>query len=189
MSQLTGIQRCMSRVSLHLSGYSVPAADSNIQAIPKDVCHAGCTYSVVEREASVGVDEAGMRYVGRFTPTFQECSELSPTEKSETQKTSLLIPLYYGYNSLREFLSGDASKSSEVAPSAETKKQVQVPFLQKKLEEAREKLGKWIWSVTRYVVYLVACVLLLIALLSHSISRLLLILLSVFSMLYVYMTP
>ena len=178
-------QRCIaSGVSLQLSGYSVPASDSNIAGLPKEVCHNGCVYTVVENESGVGIEGGKMRFVGRFMPVPRACNEGNLVENNGMQKASLtIIPLLYGYKSLWEYFTGGDPASE---PSSEAIPHIQIPFVGKKIEEARIKVGEWVKALTKWVAIFIGGVLILIGLFTNRLSRLILIITGVTAVWYVY---
>ena len=174
--------RCVAlNVGIDLNGQPVPASDANVNSIPTQVCYNGCTYEVIASQAWIGIDGGQMRYTGKFRPIGQSCMQGQDSQNDGTQEAVLtVIPLYM----LREYLLGGEKPDdkTETAPLPTLK----VPFIDEKIEEAKTKIKDWLWSASRFIILVVAGIVLLIGFFFNRLSRIILILVSLSAIYYTW---
>ena len=169
-----------------MNGQPVPASDANIDSIPKQVCYSGCRYEMIPSQAWVGLENGMMSYVGKFKPIGETCND-GGMQNDGMQKTFLaLVPLYMLKDYLSRGQSGDGKSDKAEDDKTAILPSFQVPFIDQKIQEAKEKVGAWIWKFSRLIILGVAVIVFLIGLLSNRLSRFLLILGSLSVAWYVY---
>lgn len=182
-SQLQPVaMRCVALdIGIDLNGEPVPASDTNIDSIPKQVCRNGCMYEVIPSQAWIGMDNGMMSYTGKFKPIGEVCTQ-GQQKVGEIQKTFLtVIPLYM----LKEYLLGEEKPDTEASPTP-TLPNFKVPYLDAKIEEAKTKFKNWLWGVSRVIILGIAVIVFLIGILSSKLSRLVLIITGIVMAWYAY---
>lgn len=179
--------RCVAlNIGIDMNGQPVPASDANIDSIPKKVCYSGCRYEMIPSQAWVGLENGMMSYVGKFKPIGETCND-GGMQNDGMQKTFLaLVPLYMLKDYLSRGQSGDGKSDKAEDDKTAILPSFQVPFIDQKIQEAKEKVGAWIWKFSRLIILGVAVIVFLIGLLSNRLSRFLLILGSLSVAWYVY---